>query len=116
MGSQRCQSFEPVHVAGHYDIEDDRGRPLAVVALDRLFGAAQNDGVVASLGEEGSQEVAHREVVIDDHHLRFAVAVHVVCRMLPRVRSRFTFVRFSHFGHEALLSNANATAEKMSRD
>jgi len=36
--------------------------------------------------------------------------------MLPRLRSRFTFVRFSPVGHEALLSNANATAEKMSRD
>ena len=67
------QRFEPVHRAGHHDVEDHRGRPLDVVALDRFLGAAERDRLVAPIGKKRAQEVAHREVVVDDHDLGTSV-------------------------------------------
>ena len=48
-------------LAGHHDVEDHGGRALGVIALDRLFGVAHRDGVIAALGEErfgGSVHIA----------------------------------------------------------
>jgi len=86
------QRREPVHLARHHHVEDDGGGTITLVALHRLFRAAQRDRLIASLCEKRSQEVAHRLVVVDDHHLRFAVEIDA--------------------RHALLLSNAGARAEK----
>ena len=70
---ERRQRVEPIHRAGHDDVENDGGGTLRVVPLDRFFGTAERDRLITAFGQEGAQEVAHRQVVIDDHHLRASV-------------------------------------------
>ncbi len=93
---ERRERREAVHLARHHDVEDHRGGALGMVALDRFFGAAQRDGVIAALREKRSQEIAHGEVVVDDHDLRFAVEIHA--------------------RHAALSSNESARGENLSSD
>ena len=73
---QSRERLESVHRAGDHDVENHGGRPLRVVPLDRLFGAADSDRGIATVGEERSQEVTHRHIVVHDHDLGFAVEIH----------------------------------------
>ena len=57
---ERRERVEAVHLAGHDHVENHRRRPVGVVALDRFFGVADGDGLVAALRQKRAQEVAHR--------------------------------------------------------
>ena len=65
-----ASAASPSMLAGHHDVEHDGRGPLGVEALHGFVRVAQRQRAVAALGEERAQELAHREVVVDDHHLR----------------------------------------------
>ena len=64
-----------------------------MIALHGLFGVDERDGLISPLDEKRSQEIAHREVVVDDHDLKLSI-------------------RLSCDRHADPLSNGGATVRK----
>jgi hypothetical protein len=53
------QRFEPVHPAGHHDVEDDRRGPTGLIPTDRFFSVADGDRRIPPLGKKVAEECAH---------------------------------------------------------
>jgi hypothetical protein len=65
------QRGQPVHASGHDNVEQHSGGPLGVKTSYRFVSVGDRQCVVVSSAEERPQEPAHREVIVNDEHLRF---------------------------------------------
>ena len=74
--------------------------PLRMKAAHRFVGVGHGQRRIPARAEKRAKEPAHRQVVVDDHHLRFQT--HTVHVPLFDIRPP----------HALQLSNRNATAEK----
>jgi hypothetical protein len=64
-----CERRQAVHGAGHDHVEQDGGRTLRMKATDGLVGVRHRQRAVSSIAEERAEHPAHRQVVVDYHHL-----------------------------------------------
>ena len=64
---ERGQRVEAAHRARKHHVENHGRRPLGLIALERVLGTIDRDGVITPLLQIGSQELAHHRIVVDDH-------------------------------------------------
>ena len=65
-GGKRSQ---PVHTAGHHDVEEDRRGAFGMKAAQRFVGVGHCERAAVVRTEERAEEPAHREIVVDNQHL-----------------------------------------------